>query len=198
MSVRERQRVSCDLGWATMAMRERGRDKRVIERVMKRSGLSYDLGWRGREVETREWLRLREWGEGFKQSDLNWFLFQTVCSKQRCIEGGKRWNDTVLRLKQPNCLNRSRFTESDGRTAVRAGPCFFRMERFFTLSGQWKWTIQGFPGRTVWSGPDLTTLHKIYCENVVNVTLLLFLLNSNSYDFQIMLFNIFIRVVKIN
>ena len=43
--------------------------------------------------------------------------------------------------------------------------------------------------------------HKIYCEiceNVVNVVaLLLYLLNSNSYNFQVKVFNIFIRVVKI-
>ena len=90
MSVRERQRVSCDLGWAATTTRERGRDERVIERVRKRSRLSYDLGWRGREAKTREWLRLREWGEGFRQSDLNWFLFQTVCSKRRHIGGKKK------------------------------------------------------------------------------------------------------------
>ena len=90
MSVRERQRVSCDLGWAATVTRERGRDERVIERVRKRSRLSYDLGWRGREAKTREWLRLREWGEGFKQSDLNLFLFQTVCSKRRRIGKKKK------------------------------------------------------------------------------------------------------------
>ena len=44
MSVRERQRVCCDLGRAMMATRERGRDERVIERVRKRFGLSYNLG----------------------------------------------------------------------------------------------------------------------------------------------------------
>ena len=36
-----------------------------------------------------------------------------------------------------NCLNLknwSRFTEQGGQTAVRAGPCFFCMERFFTLN----------------------------------------------------------------
>ena len=33
-----------------------------------------------------------------------------------------------------NLKNRSRFTKPDGRTAVRAGPCFFCMERFFTLN----------------------------------------------------------------
>ena len=33
-----------------------------------------------------------------------------------------------------NLKNRSRFTKPDGRTAVRAGPCFFGMERFFTLN----------------------------------------------------------------
>ena len=40
--------------------------------------------------------------------------------------------------------------------------------------------------------------HKIYCENIVDVALLLFLLNFDSYDSQIMLFNIFIKVVKIS
>ena len=35
---------------------------------------------------------------------------------------------------RPNLKNRSRFTEPDGRTAVRAGPCFFCIERFFTLN----------------------------------------------------------------
>ena len=44
MSVRERQRVRCDLGRAVMATRERGRDERVIKRVRKRSGLSYNPG----------------------------------------------------------------------------------------------------------------------------------------------------------
>ena len=39
--------------------------------------------------------------------------------------------------------------------------------------------------------------HKIYCENVVDITLLLYLLNSNSYEYQVKVFNIFIRVVKI-
>ena len=39
--------------------------------------------------------------------------------------------------------------------------------------------------------------HKIYYENIVNVTLLLYLLNSNSYESQVKVFNIFIRVVKI-
>ena len=39
--------------------------------------------------------------------------------------------------------------------------------------------------------------HKIYCENVVDVTLL-FLLNSNSYEPQVKMFNIFIRIVKIS
>ena len=33
-----------------------------------------------------------------------------------------------------NLKNRSRFTKPDGRTAVRAGPCFFGMKRFFTLN----------------------------------------------------------------
>ena len=37
-------RVNYNLGRAAMATRERGRDERVIERVRKRSGLSYDLG----------------------------------------------------------------------------------------------------------------------------------------------------------
>ena len=39
--------------------------------------------------------------------------------------------------------------------------------------------------------------YKIYCENVVDVALLLYLLNSNSYDFQVNVFDIFIRMVKI-
>ena len=39
--------------------------------------------------------------------------------------------------------------------------------------------------------------HKIYSEKVVNVALLLYLLNSNSYDSQVKVFNIFVRVVKI-
>ena len=39
--------------------------------------------------------------------------------------------------------------------------------------------------------------HKIYCENVVDVALLLYLLNSNSYESQVKMFNIFIRMVKI-
>ena len=39
--------------------------------------------------------------------------------------------------------------------------------------------------------------HKIYCENVMDVALL-FLLNSNSYESQVKMFNIFIRVVKIS
>ena len=36
-----------------------------------------------------------------------------------------------------------------------------------------------------------------YCENVVDIALLLFLLNLNCYDFQVRVFKIFIRVVKI-
>ena len=40
--------------------------------------------------------------------------------------------------------------------------------------------------------------HKIYSENVVDVVLLLYLLNSNSYYSLVKVFNIFIRVVKIN
>ena len=39
--------------------------------------------------------------------------------------------------------------------------------------------------------------HKIYCENVVDVVLFLYLLNSNSYNSQVKVFNIFIKVVKI-
>ena len=39
--------------------------------------------------------------------------------------------------------------------------------------------------------------YKIYCEKIVDVTLLLFLLNSNSCNSQVKVFNIFIRVVKI-
>ena len=38
---------------------------------------------------------------------------------------------------------------------------------------------------------------KIYCENVVDVTSLLYLWNSNSYESQVKVFNIFIRIVKI-
>ena len=34
----------------------------------------------------------------------------------------------------PNLKNWSRFTEQGGQTAVRASPCFFCMERFFTLN----------------------------------------------------------------
>ena len=34
----------------------------------------------------------------------------------------------------PNLKNRSQFIEPGGRTAVCAGPCFFCMERFFTLN----------------------------------------------------------------
>ena len=36
----------------------------------------------------------------------------------------------------PNLKNRSQFIEPGGRTAVCAGPCFFCMERFFTLNTQ--------------------------------------------------------------
>ena len=40
--------------------------------------------------------------------------------------------------------------------------------------------------------------YKICCENIVDITLLLFLLNLNSCDSQVRLFNIFItKVVKI-
>ena len=39
--------------------------------------------------------------------------------------------------------------------------------------------------------------HKIYYENVVDVALLLYLLNSNSYKSQVKVFNIFIKMVKI-
>ena len=39
--------------------------------------------------------------------------------------------------------------------------------------------------------------HKIYCENVVDVALLLYLLNSNFYESQVKVFENFIRVVKI-
>ena len=39
--------------------------------------------------------------------------------------------------------------------------------------------------------------HKIYCENVVDVALFLYLLKSNSYESQVKVFNIFIRMVKI-
>ena len=39
--------------------------------------------------------------------------------------------------------------------------------------------------------------HKIYYKNVVDVALLLYLLNSNSYESQVKVFNIFIKVVKI-
>ena len=40
--------------------------------------------------------------------------------------------------------------------------------------------------------------HKIYCRNIVDITLLLYLLNSNSYEYQVKVFDIFIRVVKID
>ena len=40
--------------------------------------------------------------------------------------------------------------------------------------------------------------YKICCENIVDIALLLFLLNLNSCDSQVRLFNIFItKVVKI-
>ena len=39
--------------------------------------------------------------------------------------------------------------------------------------------------------------YKIYCENVMDVALLLYLLNSNSYDFQVKVFKFYIKVVKI-
>ena len=39
--------------------------------------------------------------------------------------------------------------------------------------------------------------HKIYCENVVDVVLLLYLMDLNSYDSQVKVFKIFIRTVKI-
>ena len=38
---------------------------------------------------------------------------------------------------------------------------------------------------------------KIYCENVVDIISLLYLLNSNSYESQVKVFENFIRVVKI-
>ena len=60
----------------------------------------------------------------------------------------------------PNLKNRSRFTEPGGQTAVRAGPCFFCIERFFTLNRPSNWTVRGFSGRTVRSGPGFKTLAK--------------------------------------
>ena len=39
--------------------------------------------------------------------------------------------------------------------------------------------------------------YKIYCENIVDVVLLLYLLDLNSYDSQVKVFKIFIRAVKI-
>ena len=130
-------------------MRERGRDERVIETEKVRK--------RQRVIEIWEWLR--EWGEGFKVISID-FCFRVKCMLQTMPYrgGGKRWNDVVLRLKQGNRLNRSRFTEPNDRTAVWTGPCFFRMERFFTLNGLWKWTVQGFPGWTIRFDLGSTTL----------------------------------------
>ena len=75
--------------------------------------------------------------------------------------GEKEMEWCRFKAKQGNRLNRvnrSWFIESDGQTAVQTGPCFFHMERFFTLNGLWKWTVQGFPDQIVRSGPGLTTL----------------------------------------
>ena len=157
-----------------MATRQRGRDEHEREaKSALRSGLSCDGDEEERQRQESDWDNEEEiWAE--MQSGLtrekgkDKRVIETkrvrrglnVCSKRRCI-GGKRkkkWNNAVLRLKEGNRLNRSWFTEPDGQTAVRAGPFFFRMEWFFTLNGPWKWTVQGFPGQTIWSGPGLTTL----------------------------------------
>ena len=63
-----------------------------------------------------------------------------------------------------NLKNRSRFTKPDGRTAVRAGPCFFGMERFFTLNKPASWTVWGFSGRTVRSGPVRVSKPWVYLD----------------------------------
>ena len=39
-----------------------------------------------------------------------------------------------IKRNRSNLKNRSWFTKPDGRTMVRAGPCFFGMKRFFTLN----------------------------------------------------------------
>ena len=57
-----------------------------------------------------------------------------------------------------NLKNRSRFIKPEGRTAVYAGPCFFGMERFFTLNKPESWMVRGFSVRTVRSGPGFKTL----------------------------------------
>ena len=52
--------------------------------------------------------------------------------KKKGRNGAVLRQNKAARLNRPN---RSRFTEPDGQTAVRTVPCFFRMERFFTLNG---------------------------------------------------------------
>ena len=57
-----------------------------------------------------------------------------------------------------NLKNRSQFIKPEGRTAVHAGPCFFGMERFFTLNKPESWMVRGFSVRTVRFGPGFKTL----------------------------------------
>ena len=74
--------------------------------------------------------------------------------KEKWTTSFKDWKSP----NRPNRPNRSRFTEPDGQTVVRTVPCFFGMERFLTLNRPWIWTVHGFSGPTVRSGPGSITL----------------------------------------
>ena len=50
------------------------------------------------------------------------------------VHSSKFTGKAETRRNRSNLKNRSRFTKPDDRTAVRAGPCFFGIERFFTLN----------------------------------------------------------------
>ena len=180
-----RRRGSCDLGCAATVMQERGwaakcdgaRERGWATTVQRREG----------EIETWECEDLRvifergrdEWGlrviEKWERVSKEWFWER---AEQRRIGGKKKicwscfrttsfrekkkkkrsWATSFKGWKSQNRPNRSRFTELDSRTAVWTVPCFFCMERFLTLNRPWIWTVHGFSGLTVRSGPGSITL----------------------------------------
>ena len=92
-----------------------------------------------------------------REKKICWSCFRTTSfrdKKKKKIS----WATSFKGWKSQNRLNQSRFTELDGRTAVWTVPCFFCMERFLTLNRPWIWTVHGFSGLTVRSGPGSITL----------------------------------------
>ena len=157
---REGERLSCDSATA------RGRDWDL--RVW---GFESDFWERQRRVRVEKWEKVSEewfWERAERRRIGGEKKYVGAISEQHRLGEKKKekkkrrsWTTSFKGWKSPNRPNRSRFTKPDGQTAVRTDPCFFRMERFLTLNRPWIWTVHGFSGPTVRSGPSSITLFII-------------------------------------